>query len=321
MIHLLDKSEQLDMTPLRPLFKGDEKMLKRAQAKAITQELVSRQLRYVEELPDTPRRGIWLKRLNVSANCSRVLFDVQDGLKTKFCGARWCLVCNRIRIARYIDAYQSQIEGMRDPYFVTLTQPNVPAQFLPLEIDGILGNRSWLSRGKKLRALAKLEVTYNIQEDTYHPHQHLIVDSMNDSEYIVDQWLSRYPMALPAYQKIQKVEGPGAAKELMKYFTKLVTKMSDGNGAEILQFYPPNALHTMFDAMRSRRVFQPYGLSRVPKVEGEGGIPIIPRPKDWENVWTYDVESFDWSTFDGELFTGYQPSARINKLINERVLA
>lgn len=62
---------------------------------------------------------------------------------------------------------------------LTLTQKNVPAEELPAEVDQILKGWTRLARRKELGSVAgwlrTLEVTHNAEENTWHPHIHLLL--------------------------------------------------------------------------------------------------------------------------------------------------
>ncbi len=159
--------------------------------------------------------------------------------------------------------------------FVTLTVPNVAAHQLGETIDLMLRAIPQMSRaikrtdGLKFRALRKLECTFNFRRGDYHPHVHLIVEGRAQAEALVGRWLELFPEARRAAQDIRPC-GPGEAKELFKYFTKLATKAADGTSLPI----PVEALDIIFSAMRGRRVYQSVGFTLLASPEQDEEAPL-----------------------------------------------
>lgn len=258
--------------------------------------------------------------------CASVLDQREGKLTTKYCGNRWCLVCNRIRIARAISAYLPVLSLWGDKYFVTLTVPNCPGPDLPAVIERMhreLTNAKYrIKRTDHLPfvALRKLEVTYNPQRRDYHPHFHLVVDGEASANAIVRQWLSAYSEASPKAQDVRLCD-EGTLKETFKYFTKLVSK-----GSKVGQSVPiaAPALDVIFRAMRSRRVYQPMGfrvaVENVEQGEGEllveGSTAAVTRFAE-EVMWEWSQELTDWVDYTtGECLTGYQPSERFRDFVD-----
>ena len=193
--------------------------------------------------------------------CFELYQDVEGRIRGKYCGNRWCMVCNRVRTGRAIANYEPVIRLWRDPQFVTLTIPNVPAGLLPNTLHALLRAFPRIARGIRrtdrlpFKALRKLEVTYNRFTDTYHPHFHLVVEGRAAADALLRRWLASFPEASEQAQDIRPCDEVGL-RELFKYFTKLTTRVSaDGDRQAI----PLEALDTIFQAMRGRRVYQPMG--------------------------------------------------------------
>ena len=62
--------------------------------------------------------------------CNDVLIQNDYKLTGKYCNTRICNVCNSIRTGKLINGYSAPIKALSDPYFITLTVPNVPASEL-----------------------------------------------------------------------------------------------------------------------------------------------------------------------------------------------
>jgi hypothetical protein len=85
-------------------------------AKYVTNGLCN-QLRAV----DSPLQKSYI---NTFFCCSKFYLFV-DNLFSSYCKNRWCLTCNRIKTGGLINKYGSALHSMADPFFVTLTIPNV----------------------------------------------------------------------------------------------------------------------------------------------------------------------------------------------------
>lgn len=168
--------------------------------------------------------------------------------------------------------------------------------------------------GNAINGVRKLECTYNVTEDTFHPHLHFIVDGEANASWMVSEWLKRNPDASFKGQDWKKADA-GSLMELFKYTTKIVFK-AEGEGHKI---YVP-ALDTIFRAMQDLRTFQPFGNVRAVSED------ITELDAD-----TYDIEPYeflvwvwegsDWHAMPtGKALTGYKPSPCIVELLTDRVV-
>jgi hypothetical protein len=221
---------------------------------------------------------------------------IQEGTKftSKYCGHRWCNVCNGIRMAQLIKGYEGPLSLLVDKWFVTLTIPNVPSEHLREAIEQMIKQAQAIQgyfkkrhqrglQGWQLVGLRKLECTHNVQTGLFHPHFHLVVQGEEAARALISEWLKRVDNASPKAQDMRKA-GTGSEKELFKYFAKTVTKM----GGEYVTLLEP--LDIIFQAMRGLRVFQPIGLKKYVSEEVEdlqaedltGITPSVDR-----RVWQY----------------------------------
>ena len=268
---------------------------------------------------DSPlNKGYW-----ATYRCAGVLEQKGTTITSRYCGHRWCVVCNKIRTGRLINGYEAPLAALPDKYLVTLTLPNVPAAELRATliqmrntVQGIQDMFKKRHQRKKqswqLVGLRKLECTYNAIARNYHPHFHFIISGAEAAKGLIDKWLERTPTAMFTLQDMRRAEA-GAQKELFKYFAKLVTKKK---GKNVTLTEP---LDTIFRAMRGLRVFQPIGIEKdVPEeienlqsVEVEG---ITPAPEHRYLKWAEGGS--DWIDSEtGEGLTGYKPSAQMDELI------
>lgn len=166
-------------------------------------------------------------------------------LEANFCKGRLCPMCgwrrsmtifsNTSRILDYIDREQ----GAEIKYlFLTLTVRNVSGDTLGETFDMMAGawqrlknNRAWQRR--VLGAMRTLEVTYNHQDDTYHPHYHMILavpkdygkkgDKLYwDQETWVAAWRKAARLDYNPMISIERVKGQRAkgVAEVAKYAVK-----------------------------------------------------------------------------------------------------
>lgn len=118
-----------------------------------------------------------------------------------FCGNRFCPHCSFNKARKDALEFNILLKYIKDNFnynfiFLTLTAPNVTADFLDQEISDYYRSIKRLFELKRVKDICKgyirkLEVTYNINMDTYHPHYHILI-AVNKS-YFSDtrQYLSR----------------------------------------------------------------------------------------------------------------------------------
>lgn len=280
---------------------------KRAKKKYIGNSLCLR----LAEIPHTPlRQSYWN-----SWHCSEVI-EITDGRATStYCKNRWCLVCQSIRIATLIRKYRAALESLRDPYFVTLTAPNVMGWELKDEIRRFA--RCWdkirdaARRRDDFQGLRKCECTARPGGE-YHFHYHIIVDGEANARWLLDRWL-RLNLGANANAKAQDMRpmDKRSLVELFKYFTKLTAYDKQTHKR---QPQDPEALDVIFRAMRKTRVFQSFG-----------GFTAVD-----EDSWEVEAENTDlaagvyqWYGHDwyrvgpdggeGEGISGYQPSESVDE--------
>lgn len=250
------------------------------------------------------------KNYRFALKCSQEI--IQDGvkLKTKYCGNRFCIICNRIRTGKLINGYTTALDTMQDKRFVTLTRPNVKAEHLKTEIDSLY--QVWRKIARRavkqkilFRGIRKLEVTYNPERNDYHPHFHLIVDGEHTAEWIVNEWISFNPSANRKAQDHREAHDP---KELFKYCTKMLTKASKLPGAS--SFFYPVQMDIIFCALRNCRTFQPFGDIRMISEDIETETALVSTHVDaGDDVWTWTGEGWT-STGTGEMLTTFTPTHR-----------
>ena len=226
-----------------------------------------------------------------------------------------------------LNHYGPVLAAWPEPYFVTLTRRTVPVESLgdtyvnSLSIFNAVKKAMRYSRTAplKLVALRKTECTFNVADDRYHLHYHVITATGDMAYRLRDGWLSRHPVELanPQAQDVRPVDSR-SLKELFKYATKLVVKGRDSRR----RYVPPGALDNIFQALRGKRLLQPIGFT-VPELvlEAEqdfdttGGIPALTRLGE-SILWDWVQDATDWVDFTtGDVLAGYTPTDDERRLI------
>jgi hypothetical protein len=288
-------------------------LLKKAKNRYFTQELC----RHLASL-NSPLTKAYKTTL---FECCTTIVQEGQKLTSKYCGYRWCNVCNRIRTAKLLNGYLKPLNEMKQPSFVTLTIPNVNKADLRHTIVGMINVSKNIIRALKRLKIAcngirKIECTYNVDTDTYHPHLHLIVDGINVGNEIINEWLKRYPFAERSAQLCKLVTNDEKGlKELFKYTTKIVSKAKTD-----YQIFIP-ALDSIFKSIKGMRTFQTFG--NIKKLNDEVDELLA---EQYDNIEFYDFvvwkwERNDWvNMVDGKLLTKYKPSKAMIDLTTNKMI-
>lgn len=258
--------------------------------------------------------------------CVSTLALFEDGkIVGDYCKCRWCMVCNAIRTANYINRYSPVLSSWTDSHLVTLTLPNCNRENLCSTIDSMQKcfslimntQKKKFQRSKssfKLVGIRKMECTYNSVRNDYHPHYHVIVEKKEMANVLLEEWLKRNPTANIKAQDVRKADS-GAVQELFKYMTKVIA--SGGKNGKIDRRIFAAPLDVIFNAMVRRRVVQPFGF-RLPK--------SLEEPSEETDVntllgimsWQQDIA--DWVDYEtGETLSGYVPNEGMKDLVNNRI--
>lgn len=282
-----------------------EVFLKRARAKYFTNGIIS----HLVKVEDSPL----IKSYWNTYHCASCLIQAGNKIISKYCNNRWCIVCNRIRTAKLINGYLPVIKEFKQPYFITLTSVTVSQKSIKSEIErksDIFTNitRTAKTKGYDVKALRKIEITYNSDDDKYHVHLHSICDGRELAEYIKDKWLKHnYGKSVNHAQDIRPIntDDEKSVIELFKYNAKMISK-------ETIHI---RALDKIFIAMRKKRSIATYGIK---KQVSEDIDELNADEFDLftnEDIWLWMEK--DWiSTTTGETLTDYSPSESIVKLLS-----
>jgi hypothetical protein len=253
-------------------------------------------------------------------HCSEIIYHKGQELTSRYCGHRWCRVCNRIRTGKLINGYTPALDQMPDKNMVTLTIKNVPAAILRQTIIGMNQTIRKIQEYRRkvlnlpgVNAIRKLECTYNVESDNYHPHYHIITSTIEEAEFIRNQWLDRRPDANHKGQDIREAYKP---MELFKYFAKLTSGAASyvsANGRIKLknEYHYPEALDIIFQAIQGLRIVQPMGQVKLVREEidtviSELADETVTQEADANQYYLFTGENWA-SPFTGEVLTSYVP--------------
>lgn len=138
-----------------------------------------------------------------------------------------------------------------------------------------------------------IEITQNPRDKSWHPHLHILV--LSDVSFIDKAELSQlwehysdaYITDVRAVQNSSK-----AMKELVKYITKPGMSHHKNGGGQQLQKMRPEHLEELADAVRYKRLIQPFGLFL--------SLPPVPvawadRQQTLHEVWGWDPQAGEWT--------------------------
>lgn len=164
--------------------------------------------------------------------------------RANLCGNRFCPICSWVEAKRNafkileLIMYVREIEK-KELVFMTLTVPNCKGEDLTVTIDKLNKSFKRLMETKRFKNIClgyirKLEITYNKEADTYHPHFHIIM-AVNKSYFTSRDYLKILDL-LELWRKATKDESitqvdlkkvrMGSIKEVMEIAT-YTTKMKD----------------------------------------------------------------------------------------------
>jgi hypothetical protein len=254
--------------------------------------------------------------------CGSVIQQEGNKLTSRYCRHRWCKICNRIRTGKLINGYSEALENLENKQFVTLTIPNVTGDQLRTSILLMNKNIRLIQDNRRkqkkplIKGIRKLECTYNVEKNNFHPHFHFIVEGEQSANDLVNEWLSYNQ---DANIKAQKVVPATDCKELFKYFTKLTSNAGKKfhNGTKVVdEWHYPEAIDIIFTSIIKLRIIQPMGgLKMVSDNIDELKSEII----DGETLEIKEKELYLWngvnwfSPYTGEMLSSFRPDIHLYK--------
>jgi len=208
--------------------------------------------------------------------CCSVLTQTGNKITGKYCNSRVCHTCNRIRTGKQINGYEpimsrSVLEGNKVS-FATLTIPNVSEIDLKDTIKIMKKELSLIQRVLKERrcitakGITKLEVTWSFKRKDFHPHFHILSDSFEYNEMIIEEWLKRFPTATIKAQENKYATIKNGLKELFKYSTKIIdtdsrsNKKIENKTTAHVNLY---ALDVILNALYKQRTITAFGMKQL----------------------------------------------------------
>ena len=249
--------------------------------------------------------------------CNSQIEKQIHSVTSKYCKNRVCPLCNRIRTAQLISAYVPEFQSWEDLSFVTLTIPNIPGKDLRdsiLEMERAFKKLVdvFRKREQPLKCVRKLEVTWNPKTDEFHPHFHIISEGLRGD--IIALWKHYLPEIDYQGQDIKRAT-EGSAKELFKYFSKVVFKGK----------FDAKALDTILQSVAGKRVFRSYGFKLSKEMETAQEIEKLESQiltlKYYQNKsdglyqWINDEKT--WISEAGEILHPYKPEKKTEKLLSK----
>lgn len=274
-----------------------ETLRKRAVAKYYTERILFPLI----DLPSELNKRYWQ-----TYHCVRTLLQDDTKITGKYCNQRWCFVCSRIRAGKLLNGYSKQLQALDDLRFATLTLKNVPgkdlANTLDTMVNTVIAIQKQFRRHKNCRivGIRKLEITYNVQTDEYHPHIHFIVSGIQVAASLIDEWLKRIPEANRGAQDNRPCTD---LIEAFKYACKVYKSYQRGD-KKIIEVYPAHALDTMFKALVGRRIIQPMGGLRMVNEDLNDLASTVNVANSRTEIWQWEQESCDWVNAEYECLAG-----------------
>ncbi len=237
-------------------------------------------------------------------HCKNVLLQDGNNLIGSLCRKRWCQTCNRIKTAEMTNSYKQPLLDFGDLYLVTLTRPNVKGRQLKSEckklIKGFQHIKDNLRKNYKLRlnGMRKLEVTYNVITDEYHPHFHFILQGKHEAEMLQMLWLKQFNTANIKAQDITRINTGNEASfiEVFKYASKDIVKDSTTATAQDI----------IYKSIEGLRIYQPFG--KLKKVEAPKEAKDESHNADFipptQEIYVYDKERIDYVNAKNEVLIG-----------------
>ena len=257
-------------------------------------------------------------------HCRNVVLQDGDNFKSSLCRKRWCSCCCRIKTAELTNGYKQPLMELGQLYFVTLTRPNVKGRQLKSEIRKLMqgftrikNNMQSKNYSIKIQGMRKLEVTYNENTDTYHPHFHIIMSDYLATQTLLNLWYKQFPTANSKAQDVRAIKQNDEQSfiELFKYATKETTK----DGIE----YSGEVLNTIYSSLNGIKLYQKYGTFKKVKEpievkEHNTTFTHIPPNQD---IFVYDKEQKDWIGEKGNLLVDTQYITQTLKINQEHELS
>ena len=165
-------------------------------------------------------------------------------VKTAFCKEKTCLICNSIRLAKFLDKYLDKIKEENYLYHMVLTVQNPDANKLKRTIEmmfnffknsSIKKDNTFRILNKRIKFIRSFEATFNEKNKTYHIHFHILLAGSNEieikeyGEIIINYWMKYFRKKVKVNRAAQYFEPQErSVLENFKYLFK-IKDISDSN--------------------------------------------------------------------------------------------
>ena len=232
--------------------------------------------------------------------------------RANLCGNRFCPICSWVEAKRNafkileLIMYVREIEK-KELVFMTLTVPNCKGEDLTVTIDKLNKSFKRLMETKRFKNIClgyirKLEITYNEEANTYHPHFHIIM-AVNKSYFTSRDYLKILDL-LELWRKATKDNSitqvdlkkvrMGSIKEVMEIAT-YTTKMKD-------LYKNEEVFIILYGALRGRQIITYNGIFKdLCKLQEEKKLDVsnIKQLTDIQEKATKEV-SYKWKKEEKE---------------------
>jgi len=272
-------------------------------------------------------------------HCIRNLTSGDGRLHGEYCKNRFCPVCCGIRKAEIMNQYLPVIKKWEDPFFLTLTVKSPSAENLKHRIDDMFAlirriiakyrKRSNRRGSLRLVGVKSFECNYNIKENTYNPHFHLILPNKEIAVALYDEWLREgrklwgqkaISQAGQCNKRIPNGDVEGCLVEILKYSSKIFTspdveqKKRGKNSPVVICI---DAYDNIIAAMKKRRIFDRFGFNLLSREQKECKRKLLMHYKEW----VYFSEYSDWIEIDGSnILSGYTAHDELRMLLKKSIL-
>jgi len=218
------------------------------------------------------------------------------------CEKRICIGCMNIKTAELINKLENKLNQIPDLYYVTLTKKAIPGDVLELKavyakMKSEFRKISRLASKHKIsyNTIRRIECTFNFVKNTYHQHFHLLVQGLETSEFIREQWIRLNPGVNPKTQVIKPCDS-NTIKELLKYNMKILKHKKEGK--EKIYLFNLKATDIMYRSLSKTRSLQTTGsflniqkeLDQVEtqEIENKHKLPF----RGLQLQWSYDLKTW-----------------------------
>ncbi|MBI9073393.1 MAG: protein rep [Melioribacteraceae bacterium] len=249
----------------------------------------------------------YIRKMTRQIMCGSHIEVYDNGVvRSRFCGQKTCLVCNSIRLAKFLDRYLPALMAEPFKYHMVLTVKNPGDDDLEEEINrmykffnqsSIKRNERYKELNKKIRFIRSFETTFNVEKHTYHIHFHILLSGDNEEEIkeygalLIDYWLKYF--GEKAHRSAQHFEPQ--RKSVVENF-KYLFKLKDVNKSNMRMVF------NLLKATDGKRLFTAKNFKKDEVKKNEEEIKSV-LGNGLEKEFFYDTRLRNWVDVEtGEIF-------------------